>query len=147
VADLRVASEGDLAVVRLLLEQAGLPISDLDGVRPEFTVLSESGRVVAAGALERYGSSALLRSVVVAGDRRGAGLGRAIVRELEQRALASRIGRLVLLTETAAEFFADQGYRVIERFEAPQDVQASSEFRLLCPASATCMMKQLNTSG
>jgi amino-acid N-acetyltransferase len=146
VVDLRAASEGDLAVVRLLLAQAGLPISDLGSTRPEFTVLSQDGRVVAAGALERYGSSALLRSVVVAGDRRGTGLGRAIVRELEQRACASGIGRLVLLTQTAAEFFADQGYRVIERFDAPRDVQASAEFRSLCPASATCMMKQLTTS-
>ena len=96
---------------------------------------------MAAGALESFGSSALVRSVVVAGDRRGAGLGRIIVEELEKVAREARIGRLILLTQTAAEFFAHQGYRVIERTDVPQDVQGSAEFRSLCPASAICMMK------
>jgi hypothetical protein len=49
----------------------------------------------------------------------------------------------VLLTQTAKRFFEHQGYRVIDRGEAPKDVQGSEEFRVLCPASATCMAKTL----
>jgi amino-acid N-acetyltransferase len=94
--------------------------------------------------LERFGTSALVRSVVVAGDRRARGLGRTIVQELERLARAGRINRLILLTQTAREFFARQGYRVIERSDAPQDVQGSEEFRSLCPASAICMTKLLS---
>ena len=133
----------DLIAIRALLERCGLPTSDLQSARPEFAVIRESGRAIAAGALQRFGSSALLRSVVVAPDRRGGGLGRAMVRELERIARAARISRLVLLTETAAEFFARQGYRVIERGAAPQNMQGSEEFRSLCPSSATCMEKNL----
>lgn len=144
MAELGAAAEGDLAVIRWLLEQAQLPTSDLAASKPEFIVLREDGRLVAAGALERFGSSALLRSVVVADERRGAGLGRSIVQELEQKARAARISRLILLTQTATEFFAHQGYRVIQRSDAPQEVQRSAEFRSLCPASATCMIKVLN---
>jgi amino-acid N-acetyltransferase len=146
VAKLRAADEGDLAVVRPLLEQAGLPTSDLAGSKPQFTVLCEGGRIIAVGALERFGTAALVRSVVVAADRRGSGLGRTIVQELERVAPAARISRLILLTQTAREFFARQGYRVIERSEAPQDVQGSEEFRSLCPASAICMTKLLSDS-
>jgi len=146
VAELRAADEGDLAFVRPLLEQARLPNSDLAGSKPQFTVLLEDGRIIAAGALERFGTAALVRSVVVAGDRRGSGLGRTIVQELERVARAGGINRLILLTQTAREFFARQGYRVIERSEAPQDVQRSEEFRLLCPASAICMTKLLSDS-
>ncbi len=126
-----------------MLQAAGLPTADLDDARPEFTVLTEGERIVAAGALERFGSSALLRSVVVAPDRRGAGLGSAVVRELECRARAARVDCVVLLTQTASEFFTDQGYEAIERANAPVEVQASGEFRSLCPASAICMMKLL----
>ena len=143
---LRAAGEEDLGVVRVLLEEAGLPTSDLAAAKPKFTVLRERGRIVAAGALQPFGSAALVRSVVVAGDRRGAGLGRIIVQELEKIAREARIGRLFLLTETAGEFFAHQGYRVIERIDVPQDVQGSEEFRSLCPASAVCMMKRLADS-
>ena len=143
MSEVRAASEGDLVLVRQLLEAAGLPTADLDEARPEFTVLTEGGRIVAAGALERFGSSALLRSVVVAADRRGTGLGGAVVRELESRARAAQIDCIILLTQSAPEFFTDQGYQSIERTDAPVAVQASGEFRALCPASAICMMKLL----
>ena len=143
MAQLHTATESDLAGIRALLEQAGLPTSDLEASKPNFTVLRKHGVIVAAGALQRFDSSALVRSVVVAADRRGTGLGRLIVQELENIASATRIGRLILLTHTAREFFAYQGYRVIERSEVPQDIQGSEEFRSLCPASATCMIKIL----
>jgi protein-tyrosine-phosphatase/N-acetylglutamate synthase-like GNAT family acetyltransferase len=120
-----------------------LPTSDLASARREFVAIREQRRVVAAGALQRFGSSALLRSVVVAEDRRGSGLGHAIVLELERLARVARIDRLILLTETAASFFSRHGYQVIERSAAPADVQGSEEFRSLCPNSATCMAKVL----
>jgi amino-acid N-acetyltransferase len=140
------ASAQDLVAVRALLERSGLPTSDLESARPEFVVVREGGQVVAAGALQRFGSTALLRSVVVAENRRGSGLGRRVVRELERRAQACEINRLILLTETAAEFFAHQGYGVIERNIAPQEMQGSEEFGSLCPGSATCMAKSLGDS-
>ena len=137
------ASAQDLIAVRALLEHAGLPTSDLEFALPEFAVIRERGQVIAAGALQRFGSSALLRSLVVAPGRRGTGLGQAIVSELERIARATQISRLVLLTQTAADFFARRGYRVIERSSAPEQMQASGEFRSLCPSSATCMAKSL----
>ena len=137
------ASPEDLPPIRALLERSGLPTSDLESARPEFAVIREDGRVVGAGALQRFGSSALLRSVVVSPERRGAGLGQRIVSELERVAGEARISRLVLLTQTAADFFARQGYRVIERSAAPEPMLASEEFRSLCPSSATCMAKRL----
>jgi amino-acid N-acetyltransferase len=137
------ASAEDLVAIRALLEDSGLPTSDLGSAQPVFAVVREDGRVVAAGALQRFGSSALLRSVVVAKAYRGAGLGQAIVSELERLAQADRVKQLILLTETAAEFFAHRGYRVIERGAAPDAIQRSEEFRSLCPSSATCMAKSL----
>jgi len=143
VSKVAAASAEDLIAIRALLERSGLPTSDLESARPEFALIREGGRVVAAGALQRFGSSALLRSVVVDSDRRGSGLGRAIVGELERLARTAQINRLVLLTQTAVEFFAREGYRVIERSSAPEDMQGSEEFRSLCPSSATCMEKSL----
>ena len=140
------ASAEDLTAIRALLESSGLPTSDLESARPEFTVVRKEGAIIAAGALQRFGSAALVRSVAVATDHRGGGLGQAIVLELERRASASRISRLVLLTQTAERFFSRQGYTVIERSTAPEGVQASDEFRSLCPTSATCMAKTLPVS-
>lgn len=137
------ACAADLAAVRALLERCGLPTSDLKSAQPEFAVVREGDRVIAAGALQRFGSWALLRSVVVDPARQRVGLGQAVVTELERLAGVVGISRLVLLTETAADFFARRGYRVIERDTVPQDVQGCEEFRSLCPSSATCMAKSL----
>ena len=138
------ASSADLGPIRILLEASGLPTSDLASASPEFHVVRDAGRIVAAGAPEHFGSAALLRSVVVAADQRSRGLGRLVTRELERAATQAGITDLILLTETAAGFFERQGYRVIERSAAPAAVQQSAEFRALCPSSATCMSKNLS---
>ena len=117
------------------------PNGDVGTTTPDCNERGEA--IVAAGALQRFASSALLRSVAVASHRRGTGLGRILVEDLERIGRAARIKQLILLTETAKPFFERQGYRVIERDEVPQDVQGSEEFRSLCPASATCMAKTL----
>jgi len=137
------ASEEELGSVRALLESAGLATRDLESARPEFAVVREDGQVVAAGALQRFGSSALVRSVVVAEDRRGSGLGRMIVWKLERLARSAQITELILLTQIASGFFARQGYRAIKRTSAPEDMQASEVFRSLCSSSATCLVKSL----
>ena len=139
-------SADELSAIRALLERSGLPTNDLETARPTFAVLRDGDTVIAAGALQPFGSAALLRSVVVAPDRRGTGLGLRVVGELERLARPAGIDRLVLLTQTASEFFARLGYRVIDRGAAPKDMQQSEEFRSLCPSSATCMAKHLADS-
>jgi amino-acid N-acetyltransferase len=140
---LDLAAARDMPAIRALLERAGLPTNDLASAQANFAVVREEHAVVATGALQHFGPSALLRSVVVASDRRGGGLGRMIVWELERRARAAEVSQLVLLTETAADFFQRLGYRIVDRNSAPAAVQMSEEFRSLCPSSATCMAKSL----
>ena len=140
---IRSATADDLEAIRALLEQDALPASDLGSSRPQFLVACAGAERVGAGALEPHGAAALLRSVVVAPPWRGRGLGHQLVKALERQARAAGIGELVLLTQTAEAFFAQLGYGVIDRAQAPAAVQESSEFRTLCPASAVCMSKTL----
>ncbi|MFZ0501246.1 MAG: arsenic resistance N-acetyltransferase ArsN2 [Steroidobacteraceae bacterium] len=140
---LRSAEGRDGDGIRTLLERSGLPTSDLASSRPEFVVAGEGEDLAGAGALEHFGTVALLRSVVVAADRRGAGVGQRIVRELERRARAAGARELVLLTQSARPFFENQGYRAVERSSVSPAVQASEQFRSICPASAICMVKSL----
>jgi amino-acid N-acetyltransferase len=140
---LRSATESDAARIRALLESNGLPTADLFSSRPEFVVACEADTIIGAGALERLGRAALLRSVAVTATRRGAGIGTLLLRELEERARRSGVSDLLLLTETARAFFERHGYRVIDRESVPSAVRMTEEFRALCPASATCMAKAL----
>jgi amino-acid N-acetyltransferase len=138
------AGAADRAAIEALLTVASLPTSDLArATGPEFRVVRDGGRVVGAIGLERYGDVGLLRSLVVAPDQRGRGLGTVLVDALEQEARSTGIATLVLLTQTAEVFFANRGYRRIGRADAPQAVQASAEFRSLCPVSAVAMSRVL----
>lgn len=140
---IRSAAAADLEAIRALLERDGLPASDLKASRPRFVVACAGADLVGAGAIEPYGEAALLRSLVVESAWRGRGLGHRLVKALEWQARAEGVHEIVLLTQTAEAFFARLDYCVIQREQAPQAVQASREFRTLCPASAVCMRKTL----
>lgn len=142
---IRTGNAADLAAIRVLLEREQLPSSDLESAAAHFLVACDAGdRVRAAGALQWFGDAALLRSLSVAPEVRGTGIGRRLVEELERIARSRDAAELVLLTTTAQDYFARLGYRTIDRQSAPRAVHASEEFRTLCPASATCMVKRLS---
>lgn len=147
VSAVRPAAANDAQAIRALLESSGLPTADLVHSRPEFVVACEGPRIIGVGGLEIFGATGLVRSVAVAPDWRGLGMARQIVRHLEERAQQLGLSELVLLTQTAKDFFERQGYRVIERQLAPAPVQASEEFRTLCPTSALCMSKRIADSN
>ena len=140
---IRTATAADFEAIRLLLAAQDLPVSDLADLRPRFQVACSGATIVAAGALEVHGEAALLRSVVVAPAWQRRGLGRRIVKALEREARAAGISRLVLLTPSAAAFFAGLGYQPIARAAAPAALHSSGEFRTLCPATAACLAKTL----
>ncbi|QIE29281.1 arsenic resistance N-acetyltransferase ArsN2 [Caballeronia sp. SBC2] len=143
--NIRQANAEDLAFVRTLLADGALPNSDVDDSgRIRFLIADAAdGHPVACIGLEAYGSEALLRSLAVSQAMRGRGVGRALVVAAEDTARATGVSRLYLLTTTAGDFFVRAEYDVINRAEAPDTLQRSSQFAELCPASAVCMSKTL----
>jgi amino-acid N-acetyltransferase len=143
-ARIEVSRPQDLLPILALLEANQLPIRDLarnGSVR--FLVARDGDSLAGVIALESFGKTGLLRSLAVPDAQRGRGFGVALTQALEDEARQAGIGRLVLLTETAADFFARLGYERIERGSAPDAVRGSQEFTSLCPATATCMAKIL----
>jgi amino-acid N-acetyltransferase len=141
-AMVRDATREDYGAIRALLVSAGLPVEDLDtapGLR--FWVAEESGEIAGAIGLEARGRAGLLRSLAVAPSYRQQGLGSALVEALEREAPADGVAELVLLTQTAAEFFNRRGFEVVDRSTVPEEIRQCAEFRTLCPASALCMVK------
>lgn len=140
------AAASDLPAIVDLLAANGLPTADVQaGSAPAFWVARHDGRVIGVIGLERFGKVGLLRSLAVSPEHRRTGLGVALSRALETHAMRSGMTSLVLLTETAAEFFERLHYRVIARGDAPAAVRESTEFRTLCPDSAVCMIRVLDT--
>ena len=87
---------------------------------------------------------ALLRSLAVAPDWQGRGLGAALLAHAERTARQRGITTLYLLTTTAEAFFARHGYVRLPREAAPPVLHQTAEFAALCPASAVCLTKPLD---
>lgn len=139
----RPATTNDQAAIRGLLQDSNLPVDDLDTAAIDFVVITDDAGIAGVAGVESFGESGLLRSVAVREGLRRVGIGDQLVRAAESRARTDGFRHLVLLTQTAAPFFAQRGYAVIARGDAPETVQQSAEFRFICPSSATCMIKSL----
>lgn len=141
------ADAADLDRVEALLAANGLPTSDVRSGSGRFYLArdGDGDAVVGAGGVERNGSDALLRSVVVEGSSRGEGYGTALCTALEERARTEGVETLYLLTTTAAGFFERLGYEAVDRESVPSAVRSTTEFADLCPSSATCLRKRIRS--
>jgi amino-acid N-acetyltransferase len=147
-ANIRKAQAKDWPAIENLLKGAGLPSDDLDANRLEhflvaLDTVSTPPSVSGAIGLQAFGSTGLLRSLVIDAGHRGAGIGRQLVKALEDQALAAGLTDLWLLTIDAEVFFWKLDYRIVERSKAPASIRGTREFTTLCPGSAHLMHKQL----
>ena len=78
-------------------------------------------------------------------SNRGQDYGAELCDSLEEYARTNDVETLYLLTTTAAPFFRRYGYDAVAREEVPSRIRNTTEFTDLCPASATCMAKGLDT--
>ena len=137
----RVADREDLF---RLLRQNQLPLDGLTDHLATTLVAREAGQVVGSAALEVYPDGALLRSVAVAPERQGGGLGQTLTRAAIRLAEELRVPAVFLLTTTAERFFPKFGFEPIARADVPDSVRTSVEFTSACPTSAIVMRKRLS---
>ena len=142
---LQPATKDDLGLIQQWLQQNHLPSSDIPTRLDAIFLYRLGSEVVGLGGIEQYDSYGLLRSVVVAAPFRGKGYGARLCRQLLEQARQQGIRELYLLTQTAERLFEKLGFEKVERRTAPLEIQNTSEFSQLCPASAVCMKLALVT--
>lgn len=136
---LRAGCPEDLPAIQALLKAAGLPLAGVPDGLSRLLVAELSGDLVGVAGLERYGTSALLRSVAVDPRHQGKGIAGAMVRRLLEEARCDCIHDVYLRTTTAEGYFPKFGFAPVELARVPVEVQDSVEFQGACPASAVTM--------
>lgn len=141
---LKISPSPSLEMAVKILASARLPTEDLTPAHCEnFFFAGSPGAPTGLVGLELFGDVALLRSLVVAPERRGTGEGAALLAHAEDQARAKGVRSLYLLTTTAETFFAKRGYQRAARDSAPAAIRATREFAGICPASSAFMTRQL----
>jgi amino-acid N-acetyltransferase len=133
-----------LPAIQTLLSNCHLPTDGVESLIDDCIIAKAGSKLVGTIALEPCGWSALLRSLAVAPDRRGQSLGRSLAARIVSHARLLGVEQLYLLTTDATQYFAKLGFNRIERSEAPAQIQATSQFRSLCPKSAVCMARNIS---
>ena len=141
--EVRTARPADLPQVLSLLGKAELPTAGVKEAFSHFVVGESDDGLVGAAGLEIYGSSALLRSVVVEDSWRGTGVGRKLIETALDEARQRGIDDVFLLTSTAEQYFPRFGFACVSRESVAAEVQDSPEFKGICPSTAVLMRKDL----
>ena len=136
----------ELSSILSLLNDVDLPVEGVKDNISNFLTLKDNGddsnfEPWGCAGLEIYGNSALLRSLAIAPEYQGKGLGTVLTEALIQDARERGIKTLFLLTETAEDFFRHFGFRVVEREIIPKDVKTSIEFTKLCTETPAMMLE------
>lgn len=141
-------SKSDKIQVLDLLSNAELPIEDLTDEKMKNFIIAkdEDGLVIGVVGVEMYNENGLLRSLTVLPSYRGNGLGRRLTRKIESFARSKGIKTLYLLTMTAADFFPKIGYKLTPRDMVPESIMTTEEFKNVCPVSAVCLSKVLDSA-
>lgn len=132
-ATLRPAEASDLPSVQQLLRTVSLPWDGLTDFFPSgYVVATSAGALVGVAGLEIYGEHGFLRSVAVAPEVRGLGIGVALVRDRMASARTAGLRAIHLLTADAAEFFSRFGFAPADRAAFPAEIRASVLFSHAC---------------
>jgi amino-acid N-acetyltransferase len=138
------ANVADFKGVLALLEGVDLPTEGVAEHFSGFLSARDGARIVGCVGLERYGNAGLLRSLAVAREIQRTGLGRELTARVLENARAMGVRDVVLLTTTAADFFARHfGFTPVARPEFDQVFAESPEWSLPRCSSAVCMHLRL----
>ncbi len=135
---IRRAEPQDLAAVLALLGEDNLPTAGVAEHFDNFFVVDEGSRVVGSAGVELRGDAALVRSLVVAADRRGTGIGAAVLGRALYETRDCPLGAYALTT-TAEAYLARFGFERVPRGSVPQALLESRQLQDACPETAVVM--------
>ena len=138
----RHAVHGEIAVIRSILSDSGLPADDFIDGGVTFLVADSGGTIVGTIGLELYPPRGLLRSAAVLPSFRDRGIGALLVEAVIREARSRSLSELVLLTTTAEKFFGRMGFGRIERATLDGEILTSGQFTgtTCAPAAVMRMM-------
>ncbi|QHT67157.1 GNAT family N-acetyltransferase [Rhodocytophaga rosea] len=138
------ASNTDMDVIRKLLQDNGLPVSDVNLENTYFFAAYLNGRIIGSIGLQVMGSVALLRSMVVEDRYRNLQVGKQLYEKVMELAVEKQIQEVFLITTTAQAYFGEKGFEVIAREQVPELIQQTTQFSKTCPGSGIVMHKLIS---
>lgn len=136
---LEPAKASDFTALTDQLREVNLPYEDLPPSLDNFLLIKAEDKVIASVGLEIYGAYALLRSLATSYGLGDKGLANNLFDEAILLAKRNEVKEAFLITSSANKYFERRGFKQVEREKAPDEIKNTSQFKGVCPASATIM--------
>ena len=143
----KLASLSDTKEVQRILKENSLPFEDLESSMVLLFVSVLNGQIIGCIGVEIKGEDGLLRSFSVADKYKNQGVGNELLNRLINYSKSENIKKLHLLTTTADKYFSKKGFVKSDRINAPESIQATTEFSALCPSSSVYMTLEFNDNN
>ncbi|MFH1177546.1 MAG: GNAT family N-acetyltransferase, partial [Acidobacteriota bacterium] len=139
------AGAADAPAIARLIEEAGLPASNIDAANVSFVAARDGARLAGCGGVELYGDTALLRSLAVCPEYRAQGLGRRLGAAMLDEARRAGARQAVILTHNLQQAATALGFVAVARETLPEALRRSWELTADCCGTAICMALELRT--
>lgn len=139
------ATADDTDAIVSFLSSVGLPIDGVaEHVNDFLLARDDNNELIGCAGLERYGEFGLLRSVAVSPTARHAGVGSCLTARVIETAKQTGVHEVLLLTDTAHDFFAKCfNFKDTKREDYNDEFDRSPEWNLPRCASAAVMKLEL----
>ena len=122
-----------------LLRSDQLCFNDINAQGVHLYGVSLKEKLIGYFGYEHFANQALFRSMIVVPEAKNKGYGSLIWHNAKEKLQDEGVNEVYLLTNTAAPFFAKQGFVEIARESAPEAILATNEFKEFSPADSICM--------
>jgi amino-acid N-acetyltransferase len=127
----RLARTDDIPRIEGLVSSAELPAAFIAEFLDGFIVAERDGAIIACGGVEMYETCAVIRSVVVEPDARGAGIGIEIATRLIDTARGREATDLYLFTMQAHAFWLRLGFEDVSYDDWKEPARACWQYQFL----------------
>ena len=133
----------DAPIINQILAEVNLHPIDFKEENVIIFKALKSKHIAGIVGLEIYHDIGLLRSLAVRPVYRGQKIGKSLIDHLTHHAIRGGLKEIWLLTETAEDYFAKQGFKTVDRTLVSPLIKTCRQYRVLCPDSAIVMLKNL----
>lgn len=137
---LRLARRDDVPGLSELIRSENFPVIEIEECLDSFWVVEDRGQIVGCAGIERYGDTAVLRSVVVGPSLRGTGLGVRMTQAALDWARQDGAKTCFLFTFNADGFFARFGFERCTLDEYSADARIGWQYRGIQDNESLCEM-------
>ena len=143
--EIKRASGNDVEAITQLLNENGGAASNIasDKLEHVYLAFTKKNEFAGVGAMEVFGNTGFLHTLVVKEAFRGQGFGYLLIKTLDHAAKTDNIDEIYVLSDNLADYFKRYGYEIVDKASVPTALSSSTLYQQVNSDAANAMRLQV----